>query len=218
MRRAKNKKAGRSRAPITASQAFFRMKRPSLKAGRMVHCESPLEGDFVLQCDFDDRISAVQEQPERLDYKRNGKIRRYTPDFRIERNQRSCLIEVKPEEKLACDEVRDKLEFIQDLYAENGDPLEIVTDSDIRREPLLSNLKLLKRYRRRSLMGMQGIQLVEDIRHVLPASAYELASLLSGGHATVYALIAAGYLSCDLNLSFELATARITANPQGDRK
>ncbi|MEQ1661879.1 MAG: TnsA endonuclease N-terminal domain-containing protein [Thiobacillus sp.] len=217
MRQAKNKKAGRSRAPITASQAFFRMKRPSLKAGRMVHCESPLEGDFVLRCDFDELISAVQEQPERLDYKRDGKSRRYTPDFRITRNHLSPLVEIKPEEKLGEEDVRDKLQFVQSLYAERGENLVLVTDREIRQEPFLSNLKLLKRYRRRSLMGMLGAQLASQIKHVLPASADELSPLL-GGHATVLALIAAGHLSCDLSLPFDQALTSITTKDQGDQK
>lgn len=210
MRQARQKKAGRSRAPITASQAFFRMKRPSFKAGRMVHCESPLEGDFVLRCDFDDQVSVIQEQPERLEYRSDGKKRRYTADFRITRNSTSQLIEVKPEEKLGDPLIRSKLNLVQSLYSENGETLEIVTDRDIRPEPLLSNLKILSRYRQRSLMGVSGAELVDSIKHALPASADELASLI-GGRATVYALVAAGHLSCDLNLPFEQATAHITA-------
>ncbi|OJY56386.1 MAG: hypothetical protein BGP19_05920 [Thiobacillus sp. 0-1251] len=184
----------------------------------MVHCESPLEGDFVLRCDFDDLISAVQEQPDRLEYKREGKSRRYTPDFRVTRNQNSHLVEVKPEQKLACEDVRDKLEFVQSLYAENGETLEIVTDRDIRQEPLLSNLKLLKRYRRRDLMGFQGAQIVGDLRHVLPATVDQLASLITGGRATVLGLIAAGHLSCDLDLPFEQAITHITTKIQGEQK
>jgi hypothetical protein len=217
MRQARQKKAGRSRAPITASQAFFRMKRPSLKAGRMVHCESPLEGDFVLRCDFDDQISVIQEQPERLEYQNDGKKRRYTADFRIIRNSISQLIEVKPEEKLGDPLVLAKLNLVQSLYAENGEILGIVTDREIRQEPLLSNLKILKRYRQRSLMGIHGANLADGIRHVLPASADELASLL-GGRATVFGLIAAGHLSCDLNLPFEQAIAHITTKIQGAQK
>lgn len=217
MRQTKQKKAGRSRAPITASQAFFRIKRPSLKAGRMVHCESLLEGDFVLRCDFDDLISAVQEQPERLDYKRDGKSRRYTPDFRITRNHQSRLVEIKPEEKLGEEDVREKLQFVQSLYKERNEILVLVTDREIRQEPFLSNLKLLKRYRRRSLMGIPGAQLASQIKHVLPASVDELSPLL-GGHATVFALIAAGHLSCDLSLPFEQALTNITTKNQGDQK
>lgn len=217
MRQARQKKAGRSRAPITASQTFFRMKRPSLKAGRMVHCESPLESDFVLRCEFDDQVSVIQEQPERFEYKNDGKKRRYTADFRITRNSTSQLIEVKPQEKLGDPLVHSKLNLVQSLFAENGEILEIVTDRDIRQEPLLSNLKILNRYRQRDLMGMNGAELVASIKHVLPASADELASLI-GGRAAVYALVAAGHLSCDLSLPFEQAIAYITTKIQGDQK
>lgn len=183
----------------------------------MVHCESPLEGDFVLRCDFDDQISVIQEQPERLEYQNDGKKRRYTADFRITRNSISQLIEVKPEEKLGDPLVLAKLNLVQSIYAENGEILGIVTDREIRQEPLLSNLKILKRYRQRSLMGIHGANLADDIRHALPASADELASLL-GGRATVFGLIAAGHLSCDLNLPFEQAITHITTKIQGAQK
>jgi len=184
----------------------------------MVHCESPLEGDFVLRCDFDDQVSLIQEQPERLDYRSDGKKRRYTADFRVTRNRISQLIEVKPEEKLGDPLVLAKLNLVQSLYAENGETLEIVTDRDIRQEPLLSNLKLLKRYRRRDLMGFQGAQIVGDLRHVLPTTVDELASLITGGRATVLGLIAAGHLSCDLDLPFEQAITHITTKIQGAQK
>lgn len=217
MKQVKPKKAGRSRAPITANQAFFRMKRPSLKAGRMIHCESPLEGDFIVRCEFDELISAVQEQPEQLHYKQDGKARRYTPDFRITRNHLSLLTEVKPEERFAEEATRNKLEFVKSLYAERGENFLVVTDREIRQEPFLSNLKLLQRYRRRSLMGMRGAQLVHEVRHALPTSIDQLAPLL-GGRPTVLALVAAGHLSCNLLLPLERALSYITASDQGGQK
>jgi hypothetical protein len=82
----------------------------------------------------------------------------------------------------------------------------------------LSNLKILKRYRQRSLMGVHGANLVDGIRHFLPASADELAPQVAGGHTTVFALIAAGHLSCDLDLPFEQAITHITAKIEGAQK
>lgn len=200
----------RARNPITRSQPHHRRKFPSYKAGRMIHCESVLEYDFLLHCEFSPYVTGIAEQPQSIRYVIDRKKRRYTPDFLLETTTGEYLVEVKPAAKLEDDDAREKFNVLKSWYRDHREHLVVVTDDQIRIEPRLSNLKLLLRERRRSLCGVLGSQYVDRIRHLLPCTLSELAPHL-GSRSLVIGLLAAGHLHCDLGLPLEMAV--ITANP-----
>lgn len=200
----------RARNPITRSQPHHRRKFPSHKAGRMLHCESVLEYDFLLHCEFSPCVTGIAEQPQTIRYVIDQRKRRYTPDFRIETTTGDHLVEVKPAAKLEDGDTREKFTVLKGWYRDHREHLVVVSDDQIRIEPRLSNLKLLLRERRRSLCGVLGSQYVDRIRHLLPCALSELATHL-GSRSLVMGLLAAGHLHCDLGLPLE--TAAITAIP-----
>jgi hypothetical protein len=60
-------------------------KTPSLKAGRPVWWESLLERDYIVLLEFDPDVITFVEQPFRVRYSFEGRVRHYTPDFLVER-------------------------------------------------------------------------------------------------------------------------------------
>ena len=205
----------RARNPITRSQPHHRRKFPSYKAGRMLHCESVLEYDFLLHCEFSPCVTGIAEQPQTIRYVIDKRKRRYTPDFLIETTTGDHLVEVKPAAKLEDDDTRAKVAILKGWYGDSGEHLVVVTDDRIRIEPRLSNLKLLLRERRRSLCGVLGSQYADRIRHLLPCTLRELAPHV-GGSSILMGLLAAGHLYCDLGLPLEMAVITATPHKEND--
>ena len=101
-----------ARKPLTRSQRGFRMKYPSLKLGRMVACESLLEGDLVILLEFSPGVLSYQEQPARIEYWDGERMREYFPDFEV------CLsdgtqahLEVKSSGRLAKPKIAAKYRY-----------------------------------------------------------------------------------------------------------
>ena len=205
----------RARNPITRSQPNHRRKFPSHKAGRMVYCESALEYDFLLHCEFSPCVTGIAEQPQSIWYVMDGRKRRYTPDFLLETTTGDYLVEVKPAAKLEDDDTRAKFAVLNGWYKDHGEHLVVVTDDRIRIEPRLSNLKLLLRERRRSLCGVLGSQYVDRLRHLLPCTLRELAPHV-GGSSILMGLLAAGHLHCDFGLPLEMAVVTAIPHKEND--
>lgn len=108
--------------------------------------ESSLERAFLQQCDFDPSIADFQSQPFQLRYWLDGRERGYTPDVLIE-SETPRLIEVKPEHRTLKPEFRRWVGAIREACADLGYAFEVVTDLEIRRQPRLDNVLLLRRYR-----------------------------------------------------------------------
>ena len=138
----------RAREPISRSRGQMRGKFPSIKAGRMIHCESLLELDLAVVLEFSKAIVRYREQPLTAHYVFDGRIRRYTPDFEITlASGETMLIEVKPAQKLLDEQERKRFEQIADHFARQGQRFAILTELEIRQTVLLANLRCLLRYR-----------------------------------------------------------------------
>jgi len=137
----------RVRKVITRSGKRIRVKFPSTKLNRMVYCESPLERDAVYHFEYHPEVESYQEQPSlEYYYDAAGVQHRYYPDFRIDfKDGRVLLVEVKPMKYLAKKKVRDQLKFVAARLAEQNRPFRVMTELEIRRDPLFSNLKKLNK-------------------------------------------------------------------------
>lgn len=188
-----------ARNVVTRRGRRFRGYFPSAKLGRMVAWESLLERDAILLLEFSPGVSSYREQPTVVQYADELRIRDYYPDFELVLGCGSLVhLEVKPSARLADPRVADKLRKIATHYALRRQDFRVVTELEIRREPLLTNLRALA-----YLQGRPG--------HVLPASASLRRPFASGplsyrvaveqfGRDTLLRLLAAGSLVCDLML------------------
>lgn len=119
-----------------------------------MQCESLLELDAVMMFDaFDRTIINVESQPLTLKYRHDGKFRKWTPDFLIQRRHvKPELVEVKtlaalyPDDLAERDDARQRFTAIQDSAEREGFNFRLLTESEIRVQPALYNAKLLCRH------------------------------------------------------------------------
>jgi hypothetical protein len=205
----------RVRKVVTRRGRRFRGYFPSVKMGRTVHWESLLEKDAQLLLELSPGVAAYQEQPEVIEYFDGEQMREYIPDLSVILHDGTVRhIEVKPADQLARPSIRVKYEAIAKHYQSIQLPYRVVTEDEIRREPLFSNLKLLA------------------YAHAHPwheqPTDYELRSAFQGkpelsfsvlqqrwNLGDLYRLIASGRLSCNLELPLNGASS--VCVPEGGR-
>ena len=120
----------------------------SLKMKRVIWWESQLERDYIYLLEFDADVVSYDEQPLRIEYYLNGKKHRYTPDFLVRKGNKRIIVEVKQEEEALKEKNQSLFRIISDICALNGYEFNVVTDTMIRVQPRLNNIKLLTRYQR----------------------------------------------------------------------
>jgi len=107
--------------------------------------ESLLERDAFLLLEFSPGVTEYKAQPEKIYFQQDNKQRLYFPDIRIDLVNGDYLhIEVKPKSKLKNQILVQRLNAIHEHYKETeASGFMVFDESIIRREPLLTNLKLL---------------------------------------------------------------------------
>lgn len=122
--------------------------------GKIVSAESMLEADFALVTDAqDDDIIEMVSQPLVLEITIAGAKRLWTPDYLIKRKAGPReLVEVKPLAKIHPEDTAARLRARQRLEAceiaawEAGYLFRLVTEQEIRIEPMLYNARLAHRH------------------------------------------------------------------------
>lgn len=175
---------------------------PSKKLNRMIHCESNLERDAVNLFEFSCAVVKYQEQPALIHYLQGLETHKYFPDFEVTLTSGEKIhIEIKPASKLAQPKVFKKLSAIAEHYKKLPIDFKILTEVQIRKEPLFSNLKLLAKNVRqpKDITGE-----LEKVKVILGTKeSYSLEKLAQKIELnTCLRLIAKGDLVC--NLSEEL--------------
>lgn len=189
----------RARKVVTRSGKRFRGKFPSVKLKRSIHWESFIERDAILHFDHHPLVLSFQEQPSKeYYYDDGGRQRTCYPDFLVTFVGGSeLLVEIKPKKKLRDKKVRLKLDLIAKRFAEQGRAYRVLTDEDVRREPLFGNLQriraalVLNRHQETldealAALNFRGVSCLGDLAYVL------------GSETAVLALIATGALRTDL--------------------
>lgn len=119
----------------------------SPKMDRVMTVESSLEFDACFHLEYCLDIDSFEAQPEGYHYEYHGKTLSYTPDFLVaDRINGHRFIEVKPASKVISTEFRNKFAAKREAASDYGIELVLVTDRQIRVNPILNNLKLLHRY------------------------------------------------------------------------
>ena len=199
----------RSREVISPSGGIMRCKFPSLKNGRLVHCEGLLELDAVYLFEAHRRIVRYREQPARHHYADGDRTRRYTPDFELTFIDGSTLlVEIKPERSLAADEVRQTLQAVRAHMRRSGHPFVVLTDAELRLEPRQSNVRSIFRRAGRHWPTLRAAK-VDLSRQLarLPMLLQEAeAAFKASGSTNVYTLLLLGLLRCDQSLPLQPST------------
>ncbi|NHQ87306.1 hypothetical protein HA050_14410 [Iodobacter sp. HSC-16F04] len=193
----------RVRKVVTRRGRRFRGYFASSKMGDTVHWESLLEKDALLLLELSPGVAAYQEQPEVIEYFDGEQFREYIPDLKVVLLDGTIrYIEVKPFDQLARPSIRKKYEAIALHFQSIQSPYRIVTEVEIRREPLFSNLQLLA-YAHAHPWHEQptdfDLRMAFQGQTKLPLSAVQQFWNLGA----LYRMIATGRLSCNLELPLD---------------
>lgn len=121
-----------TRNPVRPSGRGFRGKFASRKMRRMVRCESLLEMTCLYLAEFARTITAFDEQPLSISYLTSGRRRRYTPDFKfVWQDGQEWFVEVKPAEKLATPENKERFAAIASYFEGTGARFVALTEEHI---------------------------------------------------------------------------------------
>lgn len=170
--------------------------------GRAILTQSILEKDYCYHLEFDQTVANYYPQPITIDVVYDdGEEHSYTPDFEVcYRNGEKAYIEVKPAKYIGDPEYQMLLGYVSQKVAKNGMALRHVDECFIRREPLLTNLKRLFRFR--SKFSPDRMLFDDQKNNISGHSSFS--SLLKNTDETVttqklYIWIAHGYLKFDLD-------------------
>ena len=176
----------------------------SAKVSDVIMCESTLEFDACFHHEYNDEIENFGSQPEGFKYQFNGKILPYTPDTLIlYKNGIEKYHEYKPYSKISSPLFREKFIAKKQASLLLGRELILVTDKQIRVNPVLNNLKLLHRY-----SGVYGINAAQRELLILIRKSgaikfndvsSQLGLSIGEARSFLYALIHKGCVKADLN-------------------
>lgn len=119
---------------------------PSQIKGEKILYESTIERDYVYFLKFDPTVLTYHAQPMVITGPdTGGNEHTYIPDFLVIRTDRKEIVECKPEDLLDHPHTRQQIQLGEAWAAANNHHFVIVTDTVLRKDHTLANLKLLWR-------------------------------------------------------------------------
>lgn len=175
----------------------------SAKMDTVFTVESALEFDTCFHLEYSHDITAYEAQPEGFMYEYNGRACPYTPDFKINHAVNGFqFLEIKPFEKTNDADFIERFKAKRAQATKNGTPLILVTDNQIRINPILYNLKLLHRYSgSRHLTSVQKI-ILSEIKKIGKVTIQFLTNNIKSEENNIFSLVlnllAKGYLRANI--------------------
>ena len=171
-----------ARRVVTRSHArivgFF----PSVKMNAMVPWESGIEADHFCLLETDNSVISYMAQPHTLVCTADGAVHRYTPDAQVNSaDGETKFVEVKRQVEARRLENQERFASITAAYRGLGASFEVVTDEEIRREPRLSNAKLLLSCAAYSPEPELRVRVRQAFTNCQPRTLGELEEALGGG-------------------------------------
>jgi hypothetical protein len=112
------------------------------KGGVWIHTDSTYEMARLEQLEALPRVARIDRCRDRIKYEFCGKLKTYIPDFTIELQDGTVIVEeVKPNRWVSDSKVRAKVLAAEAYYANTGVIFRVVSEEDIGRENLQSALK-----------------------------------------------------------------------------
>ena len=163
--------------------------------------ESQIERDYIYLLEIDPSVLSYKGQPFSMSYSDGGVLKTYTPDFLVIRPDGQQVVEVKPVTKVNETENISKFRHISVLCQQKGMEFVVVTDTMIRIQPKLNNIKLLYKYARSKLSIQHLIECQRYFQGRIPTPLTEVCLDLTDKEISLnhlYCLLYFGFLSTDL--------------------
>lgn len=176
----------------------------SAKVCDTIVCEGSIEFDACFHHEFNNSVESFSSQPQGFYYEFDGKDCPYTPDTLIRYvDGRLVFHEYKPSRKTSDPIFRARFAAKQAASRSLGVELILVTDKQVRVNPVLNNLKLLHRYSGPHEVNSRQRTLLRWLQDSGPVRLNQIAEehTLSLGEtrALIFSLISKGLLAADLD-------------------
>ena len=135
---------------------------------------SLLQKDFMYWLEFDTDVLSYTTPGIAVNYQSDGREKSHTPNFQVIRYQKKQIVEVKSRKTVEIEKYDRLYQMLSGLYDETGWTFVVLTESEIRREPILSNIKLLYGYARESFSVDEYRDCWEIARSNAPVSLAEI--------------------------------------------
>jgi hypothetical protein len=179
----------------------------SLKLKEIVVTRSPPEHDYLFLLEADSGAIRYRSQPGPIFFSFESKRHRYTPDFLVFRRNKIQIIEVKPEKRLVEDWNSVLFAMATRACREREWEFTVVSDTMIRRQPRLDNLKLLYKYAGTQLDSehqISSISFLSSRRITLLGELLDFFVSRKLPTQAVYALIFRGVIAININLAISV--------------
>ncbi len=191
----------RVRDCVSRSKARVTYKHPGFKSGRMHQLESHLEERAFCLHDANSSVSEINEQYAKISYFCHGELKTHYPDLYIRTNVRKVFKEVKTDDAANDQEIIDRTEVLSKLLPIYGFEYELLTESEINKEPRLSNCKFLLRHGRTCVSLCEVERVRKFIIEFDGLSWGQVMSNVFGKHSLsiICNMILRGYCMIDIN-------------------
>lgn len=160
--------SSRARRVVTRSRARSTGKYPSWKMGRMIEWESENELNAFRLLDVNPAVRSFREQPCEIRYVLHGELHRHYPDALVELDTGNELWEIKPEREAIAQDTVDRTQLLSGALPNHGFRYRVAIAEDLRREPRLTNAKILLRHGRSEISPLDR----ERVRLALLPTGY----------------------------------------------
>lgn len=191
--------------------------RVATQGDRSVAHESMLERDWYVTLDFDRRVKHFVEQPFTIEYRVDGRLRKYTPDVKVEYSDggRSWTVvyEIKYRDELVANWLDNRARFKAAIAhcRARGWRFKLLTEVQIRGQQL-ENIRFLRRYRDLEPQPLHSEQLFQALKVLGPttpkallAAAWSEEEQQSAALPELWRLVAAGEVCVQLDLPVTMA-------------
>jgi hypothetical protein len=182
---------------------------PSRKLGRIVPVNSFLERDCVFILEYDHEVTFYREQPCKISYLHDNKVYAFVPDFLVvDRASVRRFVRLKPASRVIAEDDEVVFKMVSNICRTHGFEFTIIPEANIRRQPRLHNIGLLRRYSLTEL-GVRHRILCREFFRLTPTPT--LGALIEFfrdqgivcPEAVAYAVIWHGIFSTDLSLPLD---------------
>ncbi len=150
----------------------------SCKMKTSVWYDSSLKRDFLYWLEFDPEVVSYTTQAISFDYYSKGKLKQYVPDFQVIRHQKEQIIDVNYKKIIESDRYKRLYQQLSGMCDEKGWKFVALTESEVRLEPILSNIKLLYRYARENFSIDEYRDCLEIVGAEIPSSLVDIYQIL----------------------------------------
>lgn len=144
-------KSVRMRKVVSRSNLRVTGKYPGRKAKRMMRWESKLELLAFKLHDVASYVKRFQEQPARITFFLNDEKRVHVPDLLVEIHHGYIFREIKTDEEANSPEILERTRYLSEVLPAYGYQYDILTESEIKKQPRLDNAEFLLRHARKKV-------------------------------------------------------------------